>query len=148
MRQRALDGIFNPAAAGDLHTHDRDAFDVVFTQDAGELFAIIAFIEFGTADQRNAPADKLLVERAVGIGCAVGGDEQARAVKIRRVDGYQLNLYRPLRQLALHFRRLRGRRGRMFGAHDALRLAAGAAARERPAGLLLWALAAMTAAWS
>lgn len=35
--QCALDGVFNAAAAGDLHARHGHALDIVFTQDGGEL---------------------------------------------------------------------------------------------------------------
>ena len=40
------------------------------------------------------------MERRVGVGRAVGGNQKPRTVKVGRVDGHQLNLHRPLAQLA------------------------------------------------
>ena len=52
--------------------------------------------------------DEFFVERRIGVGGAVGGDEQLCAVKIRRVYRHELYLNRPLAQSALHFGGLAG----------------------------------------
>ena len=45
---------------------------------------------------------ELLVDIGVGIGGAVGGDQQLGTVKVGRVHRHQLDLARPLCQLGLH----------------------------------------------
>ena len=91
-------GLFNTAAAGHLHPGDGDAPDVVFGDDPGELFGIIALVQLGTADEGDAVPDQLIVEIAVGIGRAVGGDQQVGSIKVGSVHRRQLDLHRPLAQ--------------------------------------------------
>ena len=74
-----------PAAAGHLHPHDSNSFDVVLPDDLGQLFGIVHAVQFRAAHQGDVPLDELLVEGGVGVGGAVGGDEEPRAVKIRGV---------------------------------------------------------------
>ncbi len=76
--QCALDGVFNAAAAGGLARHGH-ALDIVFTQDGGELFRVVALIQLGASDERYAAADEILVKRTVGVRGAVRRDEQRRA---------------------------------------------------------------------
>ena len=99
--KRTLDGIFNAAAAGNLHSHNGHALDIVVCNNGGQLVGVIDIVKLGTSDKRYAVADKLIVEIAVGVGGAVGGDEQICAVKIGRIDGHELDLNRPLRKLTL-----------------------------------------------
>ena len=68
---------------------------------------------------------------SIGISGTVGGDEQLGAVKIRGVYRYQFDLYRPLRELAVHCGGIP--RGGSGDARDTLGLGAGAAAGERSA---------------
>ena len=73
--------IFQSAAAGNLHPHQSDALDVVIFQNGGQLFGIVHRIELGTADQRNAVFDELVVEVGESKRSTVGSDEQMSAVK-------------------------------------------------------------------
>ncbi len=64
------------------------------------------------ANQRDATADEVGVEVAIGEGGAVGGDEQIRVREPRGVDGRKLDLHRPLGKLAGNVERAgRPRRG-------------------------------------
>lgn len=76
------------------------ALDIVFTQDGGELFRVVALIQLGASDERYAAADEILVKRTVGVRGAVRRDEQSCALKIRRVHRSKLDLDRPLGQRA------------------------------------------------
>ena len=91
--------------------------------------AVIDVVQLGAAHQRDVPLDELLVEGGVGVGGAVGGDEEPCAVKIGRVHRHQLDLHRPLGKAAhlLGLRRFHG--GRVL-ALNIPGLAARAAARQ------------------
>ena len=65
--------MLDTAAARYFHAHNGDAFDVVVTDDLSELFAVIALVQLGAADQRDLIADKILMEACIGIGCAFTG---------------------------------------------------------------------------
>ena len=107
--QRPLYGIFDPSAAGDLHSYYRYASDLVVRDDRRELFRIISLVQFGTSDERDAVADKIIMKISVGICRAVCSDEQIRTFEIRCIHRRQLDLYGPLHQAALClFRRLCG----------------------------------------
>ena len=73
--------------------------------------------------------DEPFVESGVGVGGAVGGDEEPRAVKIRGIHRHQLDLHRPLGKAArlLGLRRFHG--GRLLTLNIP-GLAAGAAAGQ------------------
>ena len=70
-----------------------------------EFFRIIDVIEFGTAHERDATADEILMEVGVRVSRAVRCDEQVSSLKIRRGERNELDLHRPLTQLAGHGRR-------------------------------------------
>ncbi len=99
-----------PAAAGYLHPHDGDALNVVFPDDLRQLFGIVHAVQLGTAHQRDVSLDEPLVEGGVGVGGAVGGNQQPRPVEIGRIHRHQLDLHRPLGQAAclLGLRRFHG----------------------------------------
>ena len=59
---------FQPAAAGHLHPHDGDAFDVVLPDDLRQLFGIVHAVQLGTAHKGDVPLDEPLVEGGVGVG--------------------------------------------------------------------------------
>lgn len=84
------------AAAGNLHTDDGDAFNIVVCDNLRQLFGVIAVIQLRTANQRNPAPDKVLVESSIGIGGTVCGYQQVCTVKIRSVYRDKLNLYRLL----------------------------------------------------
>ena len=60
--------LFNAAAAGNFHADDRQTADLVLPEDFRQLFCIIAFIELGASDQRDAVPDKAIMKISVGIG--------------------------------------------------------------------------------
>ena len=76
---------FQPAAAGHLHPHNSDALDVVLPDDLRQLFGIVHAVQLGTAHEGDVSLNEPLVESGVGVGGAVGGDQQPRAVKIRGI---------------------------------------------------------------
>ena len=129
-QQGSLDGVFDAGAAGNLHANDRYALNVVFCDDAGQLFGVVALVQFRTADQCDAVADKLVMEVAVSVGSAVGGDEQIGTVKVRGVNGDELDLAGPLRKLTRHTLGLARRGG--CTSPDAFGLRSGTAAGEIP----------------
>ena len=94
-----FDGGFNPSAAGNLHPYHRHALNVVPGNDRRQLFRIIHLVQLGAANQRDMPADKLVVEISIGIGSAVCGNEEIRTVKLRCVCRDQFDLHGPLEQL-------------------------------------------------
>ena len=99
--QGTCHSLFHPAAAGHLHAHHRDAADVVFPEDGGQLFCVIDVVELGAADERHAPLNKFFMEISKGIGRAVGGHQKVCAVKIGGVARNQPDLHRPLQKTAL-----------------------------------------------
>ena len=94
--QRTLDSVFNSAAAGNLHSYNLNAFNVVVRNNLRQLFGIVSFVELGAANERYVVANKFVVEVAIGKSCAVGSDEKICALEIRGVNGHKLNLNRPL----------------------------------------------------
>ena len=92
--------MFQPAAAGDLHPHDGHALDVVAADDLRQLLGVIHAVQLRAAHQRDMPLDEPLMEGGVGVGRAVGSNEQLGPVKIRRPHRDQLDLHRPLGQPA------------------------------------------------
>ena len=84
------------AAAGHLHTRQGDGLNVVCRKDLAELFGVIDGVELRAADERHAALDEVVVEIAVGIGAAISGDEQVRAVKIRGLYRRKAYLHRPV----------------------------------------------------
>ena len=55
----------NPSAAGNLHTHDGDAFYIVFADNLGQLIGIIHAVQLRTADKRNVAFDKPLMKSRI-----------------------------------------------------------------------------------
>ena len=64
--------------------------DSVGAQDSGEFIGVGRGIELGAADQGDAAADESAVKIAVGIGAAIGGNEQMGVLVVRRGDGGEL----------------------------------------------------------
>ena len=93
-----LGGPLNAPTAGDRHPYNGDAADVVLSQNGGELFTIVPFVQLGAADKGHPAPDKVPVKGAVGVGGAVGSNEKITAVKVGRVDRSELDLNRPLAQ--------------------------------------------------
>ena len=56
--QRSADGVFQSAAARHLHANNGYAFDVVLTEDFGQLLAVIHIIQLGTATSVTFPRIK------------------------------------------------------------------------------------------
>ena len=102
--------VLQTAAAGHFHAQDRDAPDVVVFEDLGQLLAVVHGIQLGTADEGDLAPHELLVEVCIGVGGAVGGDEQLGPVEVGCVHRHQLDLAGPLTQLGC--RDLRGHRCR------------------------------------
>ena len=73
--------------------------DIVCGKDLAELLGIIDGVELRAADERNAALHEIGVEAAAGIGAAIGGDEQIRAVKIRGLDRRETDLHGPVAKL-------------------------------------------------
>ena len=71
--QRAAHSAFQTAAAGNLHARDAYGADGIGGKDLRKLFRVIDGVEFGAANQRDATADEVGVEVAIGEGGAVGG---------------------------------------------------------------------------
>ena len=84
------------AAAGHLHTRQGDGLNVVCRKDLAELFGVIDGVKLRAADERHSALDEIIVEIAVGLGAAIGGDEQVRAVKIRGLYRRKAYLHRPV----------------------------------------------------
>ena len=94
--------MFYTSAAWYLHARNGKTFYVVIRYNCGEFFGIVAFVEFGTADERYMVSYKFVVKIAVGLGGAVRRNKQLCSVKIRSVDRYEFDLYGPLRKTAVH----------------------------------------------
>ena len=92
-------GVFQPAAAGHLHAQHRHAPDVVAAEDLGQLFAVVHSIQLGAADEGDLALHELFVHIGVGVGGAVGCDQELCPVKIGGVHRHQLDLAGPLAQL-------------------------------------------------
>ena len=86
------------SAARHFHSDNRNALDVVILDDLGQLFGVIHHIELRAADQGDFTLHKILVHIRVGIGGAVGGNQQLCAVVERSLSRQQFNLDRPLVQ--------------------------------------------------
>lgn len=71
-----LGGPLNAPTAGDRHPYNGDAADVVLSQNGGELFTIVPFVQLGAADKGHPAPDKVPVKGAVGVGGAVGSNEK------------------------------------------------------------------------
>ena len=97
----AVNGVFQSAAARHLHADNGYAFDVVLTEDFGQLLAVIHIIQLGTADECYLPPDKILMEVCVRVSGAVCRDQEFRAVEIRCICRNKFDLYRPLLELGL-----------------------------------------------
>ena len=97
--QSSVGGVLQPAAAGDLHAQQGDALDGIGRENGGEPFGVVVGIQLGTADEGDAPLHEVPVEISIGVGGAIGGDEQMRAGKAGRPGGDQADLAGPLGQL-------------------------------------------------
>lgn len=82
--QSSVGGVLQPAAAGDLHAQQGDALDGIGRENGGEPFGVVVGIQLGTADEGDAPLHEVPVEIGIGVGGAIGGDEQMRTGKAGR----------------------------------------------------------------
>ena len=58
--------------------------------------SVVHTVELRAADERDAPADEILMEACIGVSRAVGRNEELCAVEECRVHRHKLYLYRPL----------------------------------------------------
>ena len=72
--KRPLRRILDPAAAGHFHAYNGQTLDVIPRNDRRQLLGIIALVQLGAPDQRDAVPDKLLMEVGIRIRRAIGGD--------------------------------------------------------------------------
>ena len=91
--------MLDTAAAGDLHSDDGNALDIVVSKDPGQLFGIINAVKFRTANESNVVADEILMKIAIGISGAICCNEQVCTLKVRSLDRDKLDLHRPLTKL-------------------------------------------------
>ena len=96
--ERLLCHVLKTAAAGNLHSHHRHAFNVVVFDYFAKLFGIVGTVKLGAANQGDAVFNEFLVKISVGKGGAVGGDKKICAVKVGCVCRHKLDLHRPLRK--------------------------------------------------
>ena len=57
-------GHFQPAAARDFHADQCEVLDIVLTDDFCQFFGVVDVVEFGTADEGDAPLMKSSWKRA------------------------------------------------------------------------------------
>ena len=81
--QRRHRCMLDSAAAGNLHAHPGQRPDFIFPDDLLQFLGIVHHIQLGAADERHTSADEVLMKAAVGIGGAVGRDQQIGSVEIR-----------------------------------------------------------------
>ena len=86
----------------DFHADDGDVLNIVLADDFGQLLGIVDVIELGTADEGDMAFDEIVVEAGIGIGCAVGGNQELSTVKVRCMGRNELELDRPLAKLGTH----------------------------------------------
>ena len=98
--KRLLNDTIHPTAARHLHSNQRNILNVVLLKNCAQLFFVRCIIQLWASDQRDSSLHKGRVKFMIGIGCTICSNEQACPLIIRRLDGGQLNLYRPLHQSA------------------------------------------------
>ena len=69
-------GVLDTAAARNLHADNGHAFDVVATDDFGQLFGVVDAVKLWTSDQSYFTMDKVLMEAAVCVSGTVGSDQK------------------------------------------------------------------------
>ena len=62
------------ATAGNLHADDGDAFDIVVTDNFGQLPGIIYIIQLRASYQGNMAFDEALMKGRIGVGSAIRCD--------------------------------------------------------------------------
>ena len=88
--------ILKTAAAGDFHTDYLYTLYIVVLYNLGEFFRVISFVKFGATNESDVIADEVIVEVAVGIGCAVCSNKEICVLKVGSVDRNKFYLTRPL----------------------------------------------------
>ena len=81
----AVYGVFYTSAAGYFHARYRNAPDIVGADYPAQFLSIVGVVQLGAADEGNMAAHELLMDVRVGVGGAVGGNQEPCAVKIRGV---------------------------------------------------------------
>ena len=79
-------GVLDTAAARNLHADNGHAFDIVVTDDFGQLFGVVDAVKLWTSDQSYFTMDKVLMEAAVCVSGTVGSDQKFGTVEIRGAD--------------------------------------------------------------
>lgn len=90
--------LFQFSAAGNLHAYNGNCLNLIQVENLLKFFTVINPIEFGTADQRNVPLDKVMMKVRIGIGTAVCRNQQTAVLVIWCLKRCELDLYRPLAQ--------------------------------------------------
>ena len=78
--------MLDTAAARNLHADNGHAFDVVATDDFGQLFGVVDAVKLWTSDQSYFTMDKVPMEAAVCVSGTVGSDQKFGTVEIRGAD--------------------------------------------------------------
>ena len=92
----AFRGIFNTAAAWNLHADNGDIPDIIEADDFRQLFRVIHHIQLWASYEGDAAGYEVIVKIAVGKGSTVGSYQKAGILKVGSLDRSQLNLHRPL----------------------------------------------------
>lgn len=97
--QSGFRSIFQSAAAGNLHTQDRKAADLIFCNDFCELFCVVYAVELRASDQRDPSPHEISVEICIGVSGTIRGDQKIRILEIGSGNRNQFDLAGPLIQL-------------------------------------------------
>ena len=84
--ERTNGSVLQSAAARNLHADNGHAFDIVVTDDFGQLFGVVDAVKLWTSDQSYFTMDKVLMEAAVCVSGTVGSDQKFGTVEIRGAD--------------------------------------------------------------
>ena len=90
--------ILHTAAARHCHSCEGNTLYIVITEYLCQLFGVINSIELRTADERDLPTDKIMVEVSVGVSCAIGSDKQISTVEVGGISRQEIYLYGELSQ--------------------------------------------------
>ena len=99
--KRVLCGALQPSTTWHFHAANGHRANIVHRDDGRQLLGVVNRIEFGAADYRDPTAHVAIVERCVGKRRAISGDKQVSSLVVRRLQGHELYLARPLGELAL-----------------------------------------------
>ena len=86
-------------ATGNFHANDQYAGDIVLAENLRQFLGIISFIELRTTDDRDTILHEGVMEFAMCVSSAIGGNQEVRAVQIGRANRKELYLDRPLEKL-------------------------------------------------